>query len=337
MRLWPLSRESLPKQFIRFLDHQSLLQKTALGNRNYCSELVLVCSYEHAELAKKQLEECVVVPNRFILEPIPKNTSAAICFAILSLDPEEIVLIAPSDHLIDFNSEYAKAIEQAKQFALRDQIAIFGISPTSPETGYGYIEGLPDNTVKHFHEKPTFEVAQQYLREGNFYWNSGMICAKAGVLLKAIAEHASYVLQPAEHAFQSSATIDGIPEMYRIPKEEMAKIPAISIDYALLEKMNQLKFVVGNFSWSDIGSFDSLFMQLPKDQKGNAISAKNFVSVDSKNNLVIGGERMISAIDLEDLVIVDTPDALLISKLGSTQKVRAIVQQLRDTSSASLT
>lgn len=332
IRLWPISRECLPKQYINFLDDQkTLLQKTALGNRNLCSECVVVCNNEHHDVTKKQLESCSLYPKKYILEPIPKNTAAAVCFAMLSLDPEKIVLITPSDHLIDYSEEYAAAIHQAQQYAEEDHITIFGIPPQAPETGYGYIEVSSKNIVGRFHEKPSAQVACQYLMQGNFFWNSGMICAKAGVILKAMQQHAPQVLSEVKNAYKKVSITGNSTLTYKIPIEEMEKITSISIDHALLEKMDHLKFVSGKFQWSDVGCFDSLFTQLPKDGAGNAVAAKHFVAVDSKSNLIIGGHRMISTIDVDNLVIVDTPDALLISKLGSTQKVREVVQKLKNT------
>lgn len=330
-RLWPLSREGMPKQFINFLEDRTLLQRTALGNRKYCSDFLLVCNSEHSNLALQQLAECSLIPLKCILEPAPRNTAAAVCLAMLSLDPEEIALITPADHHIDYSEGYLKAIQQAEEFAKQDQITIFGVVPNRPETGYGYIEAPLGHIVTRFHEKPNEDVARTYIEKGHFFWNTGMICAKAGVLLQAMRQYAPEILLKTEEAYKKITKTKSNATLYKVPFEEMAKIPSESIDYALLEKMNNLKFVRGNFLWCDVGSFDSLFIQMPKDAEGNAVSAKNFMSVDSKNNLVIGNNRMISTIDTENLVIVDTPDALLISKIGSTQKVKDVVNKLKGT------
>jgi len=328
-RLWPLSRERLPKQFITFSDQHTLLQKTAIGNRKYSDDFILVCNAEHYWLAQSQLQEIHLQPKKYILEAIPKNTAAAVCLAILSVDPEEVVLITPSDHYIDYSDDYQRAVSQAHTYACANEIAIFGIAPKSPETGYGYIEVDSHHHFKRFHEKPNIHVAKEYLRQGNFYWNSGMICAKAGVLLNAMQIHAPEILEMTAHAYQRASMSDASSSICKISMADMEKIPSISIDYALLEKMSNLRVVAGNFSWSDVGSFDALFTQLSKDDEGNALAARHFVSIDAKNNLIIGNKRLISAIDVENLAIVDTPDALLISKLGSTQKVRAVVDELK--------
>jgi mannose-1-phosphate guanylyltransferase len=252
-----------------------------------------------------------------------------VCLAMLSLDPEEIALITPSDHYIDYSEKYQSAVLKAYESAQQGEIVIFGISPQSAETGYGYIEAAQEGAVRRFHEKPSLEIANEYLKQGNFYWNSGMICAKAGVLLKAMEKHAPEILRACRNAYKNAASAEKDPAVCRIAYNDMMQIPSDSIDYALLEKMHALKIVAAGFSWSDVGSFDALYMQLTKDGEGNALAAKHFVSIDSRNNLIIGNQRMISTIDVENLAIVDTPDALLISRLGSTQKVRAVVNELK--------
>lgn len=325
-RLWPLSREKKPKQFINFSDGKSLLQRTVLGNQQFCSQFMIVCNAEHSYSVQNQLEEVQLEPCSYIFEPIPKNTAAAVCFAMLSIAPEEVALITPADHYINYSEEYIKAVAEAKKYATHDFLAIFGIYPKSPDTGFGYIEVENDKNVKKFHEKPSLKTAKSYLTKGNFYWNSGMICVKAGVFLKQLQQHAPHIYESSRNAFQKAAVTKN---QFKILSDEMEKIPSESIDHALLEKADALKCVPGKFEWNDIGSFDSLFSHLPKDGDGNAVDAKNAHFLDSANNLVLGNKRMISLIDIKDLVIVDTPDALLISKIGSTQKVKEVVTQLK--------
>ncbi len=328
VRLWPLSRQSKPKQFIDLIHETTLLQRTARCNQPATSACMIVCNQEHAHLAEKQLEAVAIHPQYSLLEPVGRNSAAAVCLAMLTLDPETVAFITPADLYIDYSDAYFAALKQAERLAAENQIVVFGIRPQSPETGYGYIEAGSDHTVKRFHEKPTEAVAQGYLNQGNFFWNSGMLCSKAGVLLKAMERHAPEVLSAVKKTHEKATMqCKGSFSVLAFPRESMEKIPAISLDYALLEKMNDLKMVVGDFDWSDVGSFDALFMQLSKDGNGNAGKAHH-LSVDSKDNLIIGNERLIATIDVENLVIVDTPDALLISKRGSTQKVREIVNQI---------
>lgn len=339
-RLWPLSRECHPKQFISFLGARSLLQKTALGNESLCEGCVVVCSSEHYPIISRQFLECSFKPTHCILESIPKNTAAAACLGLQMVTPETIVLITPADHHIEYSEAYFAAVRQAQEYARQGSISIFGITPSRPETGFGYIETTDEGWVHRFHEKPDLKTAQQYLSQGCFYWNSGMVCAKADILLKAMQEYAPDILAASQTAYKKAeTTADSTTSICRIPHEAMIEIPALSLDYALLEKMAQtanstkkraaLRCVLGSFVWSDIGSFDSLFTHLPKDLAGNAVDANSFISIDSKNNLIMGGHRTISTIDVEDLVVVDTPDALLICRAGSTQKVRELVQQLK--------
>lgn len=327
-RLWPLSRECKPKPFISLLDQQTLFQQTAIGNHKFCSELVIVCNVDHACLVQKQLAECKITPRSYIFEAVPKNTAAAVALALSALPSDAILLITPADHYIDYSEEYYESLQKAYAYAKKGNVVIFGIQPRTPETGYGYIEALNDDTVKRFHEKPDAETACRYLLQNNFYWNSGMICAKASSLQKAFKKYAPELFVQAEQAYTSSS-ISSEPPVAKVPIETMINMPAISIDCALLEKMADLKCVKANFRWSDVGSFDSIFTHIPKDEAGNAISAQQMISVDSKNNLVIGSDRMISTVDVDDLVIIDTPDALLISKRGSTQKVKNVVNQLQ--------
>lgn len=326
-RLWPLSRELQPKQFINLGDNKSLFQKTAIGNSKYCSEAIVVCNVEHHFLAQKQLNSSAIQPKLYILEPLAKNTAAAVTLAIMAADPEDIVLVTPSDHQIDYANDYAKALKLAEAFAREDKVVVFGIVPHAPETGYGYIESKGEDVLK-FHEKPNMEVAIKYLAAGNYFWNSGMLCVKARVFLEGMQQHASDIYEATKIAFDRALTkIQG--NVLRVDTNDMANIRAESVDYALLEKSDDLKVIRSDFRWSDLGSFDSLFFQLPKDGAGNALETKSFYGVGAKNNLIISDHRVVSAIDVEDLVVIDTKDALLISKLGSTQKVKEVVSQLK--------
>ncbi|MDP1880387.1 MAG: mannose-1-phosphate guanylyltransferase/mannose-6-phosphate isomerase [Parachlamydiaceae bacterium] len=329
-RLWPLSRECKPKQFLSLLDQKSLLQSTVLGHQALVDECIVVCHQDHYHLALGQLLEYHIMPSKYILESVSRNTAAAVCLSLQGLHPDAIVLITPSDHYIDYSENYFKDVLQAKQFAKQDEIVIFGIPPTRPETGFGYIEASQEGYVHKFHEKPDLGTAKEYIKK-DFVWNSGMICAKANVLLNALKTHVNNVLKDSEFAIQNAKISKEVESMvYRITEECMIQMPSISIDHALLEKLNSLRCIRGHFQWSDIGAFDAIYNHLLKDHEGNSVNAKNIVSIDSKNNFIIGNHRMISTIDIEDLVIIDTPDALLVSKAGSTQKVREVVSQLKD-------
>lgn len=339
-RMWPLSREKLPKQFIPSLNphiQSSYLQATAVGNEQISRKFLIVCNAEHFWLAREHLKQAGVEERaesfQYLLEPIPRNTAAAICLASMSIDPEEIALFIPSDHHIEYTQKYANSILRAQELAKQDEIVLFGIKPFHPETGYGYIEADDSQNVKRFHEKPSEELALQYIQHNNFYWNSGMLCAKARVLLQAIERHAPDIFIACKEAYQNSHRDPSVPFAIRIDENDMRHIPSISIDYALLEKMTNLKCIGADFSWSDLGSFDALYNIMEKDADGNAKASQNIIAIDSHNNLVIGRDKMIAVIDIENLVVVDTPDALLIAQRGSTQKVRDVVNLLKQSDS----
>ncbi|PLY04741.1 MAG: mannose-1-phosphate guanylyltransferase/mannose-6-phosphate isomerase [Arcobacter sp.] len=324
-RLWPISRTLMPKQFVKMFEDKSLFQLTVERNSKNCTSQFIVSNAEQYFLALDQLEELNKINNTYLLEPIGRNTAPAIALACLELDYEEIVLVTPSDHLIKDEKEYKKVLEKAKEFASENKLVTFGITPTFAETGFGYIEASSYD-VKAFHEKPDLETATKYLEDGNFYWNSGMFCFKAGVFLDELKKHAIEVYETSVKAFENASK----DEMIRIKHEDMLAIPEDSIDYAVMEKSNIVKVIPSNIAWSDVGSFDSLYEELPKDENGNTKNEKH-VSIDSKNNLIYGKERCIATVDIEDTIIVDTGDALLISKKGSSQKVKQVVNQIRKT------
>ncbi|WP_066355832.1 mannose-1-phosphate guanylyltransferase/mannose-6-phosphate isomerase [Aliarcobacter skirrowii] len=325
-RLWPISRTLMPKQFVKLFDDKSLFQLTVERNSKLCNSQFIVSNSEQYFLALDQLEELKKDNNRYLLEPIGRNTAPAIALACMQLDYDEIVLVTPSDHLIKDEKEYEKVIKKAKEFAYENKLVTFGISPTFAETGFGYIETVNEFDVKAFHEKPNFEIATSYLKAGNYYWNSGMFCFKAGVFLDELKIHSPNIYETSKIAFENANNTNNL---IRIKHEDMANIPEDSIDYAVMEKSNIVKVIPSNISWSDVGSFDSLYEELPKDKNNNTIN-ENHISIDSKNNLVYGSERKIATVDIEDLIIVDTSDAILISKKGSSQKVKQILNKLKN-------
>ncbi|OIP53989.1 MAG: mannose-1-phosphate guanylyltransferase/mannose-6-phosphate isomerase [Helicobacteraceae bacterium CG2_30_36_10] len=353
-RLWPISRTLMPKQFVKLFDEKSLFQLTVERNSKVCESQFIVSNSEQYFLAFDQLEELNKTNNKYLLEPVGRNTAPAIALACMACGSEEIVLVTPSDHLIKNEIEYEKVVQKAKELAEKNYLVTFGITPSFAETGFGYIEaeGLD---VKAFHEKPDFETATKYLEAGNYYWNSGMFCFKAGVFLEelqkyspeiymacgtafnkvmgdarvnyAISKHSLKATHPRENS--GSAASVAPSDLIRIRHEDMLKIQEDSIDYAVMEKSSKVKVIASDIDWSDVGSFDALYDELPKDKNGNTKNL-NHISIDSKNNLVYGSERKIATVDIEDCIIVDTGDALLISKKGSSQKVKKVVQKLKD-------
>ncbi len=325
-RLWPISRTLMPKQFVKLFNEKSLFQLTVQRNSKVCNSQFIVSNAEQYFLSVDQLEELKKENNKYLLEPVGRNTAPAIALACMELDSEEIVLVTPSDHLIKNEEEYSKVLEKAKELALEDNLVTFGITPTFAETGFGYIESENEYDVKAFHEKPDFETATSYLEAGNYYWNSGMFMFKAGVFLEELKKYSPEIFDTSKDALTNSSKDD----ITRIKHDDMMKIPEDSIDYAVMEKSSKVKVIPSNINWSDVGSFDSLYEELPKDEDGNTLN-KNHVSIDSKNNLIYGKQRKIATVDIEDCIIVDTGDALLISKKGSSQKVKKVVAEVRKT------
>jgi len=324
-RLWPISRTLMPKQFVKLFNDKSLFQLTVERNSKICDSQYVVSNAEQYFLAMDQLEELQKRNNKYLLEPVGRNTAPAIALACMSLDPEEIVLVTPSDHLIKNDAEYKLVVEKAERLADKGNLVTFGITPQFPETGFGYIESYGED-VKAFHEKPDFETAKKYLDDGNYFWNSGMFCFKAGVFLEELKKYSLDIYNRSEIALQNTVK----DNMIRIKHDDMLKIPDDSIDYAVMEKSDKVKVIESDIDWSDLGSFDSLFEELPKDEHNNTINDKH-ISIDSKNNLVYGYDKYIATVDVEDLIIVDTGDALLVSKKGSSQKVKEVVKEIKKT------
>lgn len=323
-RLWPVSRTLFPKQFVKIFNEQSLFQRTILRNKKISNSFMIVLNQEQYFMGLDQIDELKIESKKnFILEPIGRNTAPAIAMAAMASSPDEVLLIVPSDHLIDKQADYEAAVSKAIELASENRIVTFGIKPTYPETGYGYIEAS-DIEVKSFKEKPDLVTAKKYLEAGNFFWNSGMFCFKAGIFLNELKKYAPDIYETTYIAFKNAKSDQTI----RIKKEDMINIRAESIDYAVMEKSDKVNVIPSDIGWSDLGSFDSLYEALPKDESGNTLSP-NTIHIGSKNNLVISEERLISTIDVEDLMIIDTRDALVISKKGSTQKVKDLVGEVK--------
>lgn len=308
-RLWPLSRTLMPKQFVKLFNGKSLFQLTVERNATLCEGQLIVSNGEQYFLAYDQLEELGSLKNHYLLEPIGRNTAPAIALACLSLDAQEVVFVTPSDHLVKNQLAYERSVLRAKELAQEDFLVTFGIQPSFPETGFGYIEA-DGEAVKAFHEKPEHATAVRYLQEGNYYWNSGMFCFKAGIFLDELERFAPEIFLTCKQAY-ANAKRDG---MIRIRYDDMIQIPEDSIDYAVMEKSQRVKVIPSDIGWSDVGSFDALSQELENDAKNNFIFSHKHVSL----------------IDVEDLIVIDTEDALLISQKGSSQKVKEIVGRLKN-------
>ncbi|MDO9055882.1 MAG: mannose-1-phosphate guanylyltransferase/mannose-6-phosphate isomerase [Sulfuricurvum sp.] len=307
-RLWPISRTLMPKQFVKLFEDKSLFQLTVERNSAVCDQQLIVSNSEQYFLAFNQLEEINQANNSYILEPVGRNTAPAIALACMSLDPDEIVLVTPSDHLIKDQHAYVHVITQAAKLASDDYLVTFGITPTFPETGFGYIEASGQD-VKAFHEKPNLKTAELYVNSRNYYWNSGMFCFRAGLFLDELQKWSPAIFDASAQAYTNA--VHG--EMIKISYEDMNAIPDKSIDYAVMEKSNRVKVIPSSIGWSDVGSFDALSDVMPNDE----------------NNNFILSNKPVNLIDVKDLIIIDTEDALLISHKGSSQKVKEVVQHYK--------
>ena len=325
-RLWPISRALMPKQFARLFDGASLFQRTVKTNSSICEAQYIVSNADQYFLAKDQLEEVGADKARFLLEPVGRNTAPAIALACLGLNPDDIVLVSPSDHVIRKADAYEGCLRKAQEFAEKGFLVTFGITPTGPETGYGYIEANGED-VKRFVEKPDLETAKKYVASGRFFWNSGIFCFKASTFLSELEVFSPDILNAAKIAF-ASAKKENKDSLIRVNHDDMMNIPSNSIDYAVMEKSSKVKVVPSDIGWSDLGAFDSLYGEFDHDENGNNINAKH-LGIGSKNSLVLGGQRQICTIDLDNMLIVDTPDALLVAPLASSQKVKKVVDELK--------
>lgn len=309
-RLWPLSRKSWPKQYLPIFEGETLFQKTVNRNKDICDQLTVVGNKDNYHLSRKDLAILDVNGYTEIIEACPRNTAAAIAFAAFDSNPEDILFITPSDHLIGANENYKSKITRGIELAEKGYIVTFGLKPTKPETGFGYIEANGEN-VKSFREKPSQETAETFIKKGNFYWNSGMFCFKAGVFLEELSIFEPEVYETSKIAFENS--IDGFLNEF-----QSLSIPAISVDYAVMEKTKKIKVVPSEFHWSDMGSFESIYdflsdQEHPKDDNGN---------------MVIGTDIHTEFTGLKDTILIQTTDAILVLKKEKAQEVKKVYERL---------
>ncbi|HXH29911.1 MAG TPA: mannose-1-phosphate guanylyltransferase/mannose-6-phosphate isomerase [Bacteriovoracaceae bacterium] len=327
-RLWPLSRTHYPKQFVNLVGKNSLFQEAILRNTPLASSVTVSVNQQHYFLAADQVEDLALPTDvSFILEPVGKNTAPALALAALWSEPEEIILAVPSDHVILNTAAYGNAVARASDLARQEKIVTFGVVPVSAETGYGYIK-TDGEEVLAFKEKPDLVTAQEYFSSGNYLWNSGMFCFRAKVFLEKLKLHSPQLYQQCSITYENAKK--GVNLRPRL--EDMSLIGSESIDYALLEKASDMAVVHANFQWSDLGSFDSLRDFFPTDLQGNT-KAPNIINLNSKNNFILGQSRLITTIDVEDLMIIETPDAMLVTKKGSSQRVRELVTEVNRSNS----
>ncbi len=335
-RLWPLSRQNLPKQFLALVGERSLYQETVLRASRLpgAQAPVTVCSDDHRFMVGEQLQGVGVASGGILLEPVARNTAPAIALAALHLaaaSPDATMLVLPADHLIEDEAAFRNAVGRAMALAEAGWLVTFGIQPDGPETGYGYIArgaALSDGgfEVARFVEKPDLATAQAYLADGGYAWNSGMFLFRAQRYLDELATHAPAMLAAVRKAHAAARSdLDFI----RVDAEAFAASPDDSIDYAVMEKTSRAAVVPVSCGWSDIGSWSSLWSVAERDDDGNRTEG-DVIAVDTRGSLVRASERrLIATLGVEDLVVIDTPDATLVARKDRVQDVKAIVDKLK--------
>lgn len=334
-RLWPVSRESHPKPFIRLADGQSLLQKAFLRGA-HLGDVTQVLTVTNREFLFKTEDEFREIndgqiPTSFLLEPFGRNTAAAVAAATVQIaenEPEAILLILAADHLISDQAAFAEAVEDAAVLARQDYLVTFGIKPDAPETGYGYIEA-EGNQVRRFVEKPDAKTAAEYVKSGRFYWNSGMFCFKASTMLEEMQKHCPAILDSVRLCLGSSRRAEGKGFTHcELDAELFEKVPEDSIDYAVMEKSNRVAVVPCNIGWSDIGSWSALGDLIAADADGNRVDGEALLH-NVANCSIRSSERLVGVVGVSDLIIVDTPDALLVANKSCAQDVKHVYAELK--------
>jgi mannose-1-phosphate guanylyltransferase len=333
-RLWPLSRQLNPKQFLKLFGEKTMFQQTLLRleGLNSASPIV-VCSEEHRFLAAEQLRELEFKDASIILEPSPRNTAPAIALAALhsmKKDENPLLLVLPADHLIADPDSFRKAVLLALPEADKRRLVTFGIMPDRPETGYGYIRkgeqrGSNIWSVSSFTEKPDEDTARRYLEGGEYWWNGGMFLFHAGSYLEELRRHAPDIHNSCTKAMESaSKDLDFL----RVSKEAFETSSSLSIDYAVMEKTDIASVVPLDCGWNDVGSWDSLWEACEKNGDGNTIRG-DVKAIEVKNSLLRAESRLLAAVGVEDLVVVETKDAVLVAHRDHVQKIRDLVEDIR--------
>ena len=333
-RLWPLSRSGFPKQFLSFGSTETLFQKASLrcnAITNNVRSLLVVTNEDHRFIAHEQLREIGLTSASLLLEPVGRNTAPAMTLAALQAMMEgddPILFVTPADQTIQDDDAFQKAARRAIQLAMNDSMVILGVVPAFAHTGYGYIRSEGD-TVAQFVEKPSLKTAERYLKEGNYYWNAGIFVTKASVWLNALEQFRPDIAYATQNAWRYK-TVDN--HFLRPDKEAFKAIPAESVDCAVIEHLPNsaisIKMVPLDAGWNDLGSWNAVWETSPTTNEGNAVSG-DVVLVDSTNNFVHASSRIVGLVGVNDIVVVETPDAILVADKESSQDVKKLVERLK--------
>ena len=329
-RLWPLSRQSLPKQFVPLLGDKSLLQATfeLVAPLAQAHPIWTVANHEHRFLVKEAAEKAGV-NGRHLLEPIGRNTAAAMAAAALNADPEQLLLFLPADHHVPDAAHFCQTVTQGAEAAKAGAIVTFGITPSQPHTGYGYIQIQPsEETAKkviRFVEKPDAATAMSYLAEGSYFWNAGIFLVAAKTLIKALEQHAPDILEAVSAAVKAQRA-DG--DFLHLDKTAFARCRSESIDYAVLEKHANIAMVPFSGAWSDVGSWNAVADLASADANDNRVIGKG-TAHQAKSTYIHAPHRPVVALGTEQLLIIDTPDAVLVAAQSHAEAVKTVVAELK--------
>ncbi|NJD56876.1 MAG: mannose-1-phosphate guanylyltransferase/mannose-6-phosphate isomerase [Nitrospirae bacterium] len=336
-RLWPLSRELYPKQLLPLVGTHTMLQNTVARLRGIdgAGAPLIVANDSHRFMVAEQMRLIGVKPEAIMLEPVGRNTAPAVAVAALHASAKRkdpVLLVLPADHVIKDAASFHAAVAAGEQLAKQGRLITFGIVPTGPETGYGYIKkgkklgakGI-GHAVERFVEKPDLATAAKYVSSGDYLWNSGMFMFRASSFLKELKRFAPAMLAACIRAYKASARD---LDFLRLGEEAFAASPGDSIDYAVMEKTAAAAVIPLDAGWSDVGSWASLWEVHPRDRSGNAI-AGDVIAKDMKNSLIHAGSRLVAAIGLKDVVVVETADAVLVAHKDHSQKVKQVVDELK--------
>lgn len=337
-RMWPLSRESYPKQFLNLYGDQTLLQQTVtrLSRIDQIAAPILIANNEQRFIVAEQLRMADISDASIVLEPTGRNTAPAVAlasFVAIDKDPDAILVILPSDHVIINNALFQDLVLDAVEIALQGKLVTFGIVPTDANTGYGYIlkgETLHEDNKIHrvasFVEKPNFEKATEYYASGDYYWNSGMFVFSARTYLNELGKWQPKILENVRHALELGAKSY---DFIRVDSEAFASCPSLSIDYAVMEHTEHATVIAANgLGWSDIGSWNALAEITPADEYGNNILG-DVITEDVKSSYLRSENRMLAVLGVENLIVIETADAVLVAHKDNAQDVKKIVEKLR--------
>ena len=335
-RLWPLSRKQYPKQYLPLAGDNTMLQEAilSLSGLNNLADPIIVCNVDHRFIVAEQCQQIDITNPTILLEPVGRNTAPAIAAAALQSLKETddaVLLVLSADHVIQDIEAFHQAINIASHQAQEGKLATFGIVPTDSNTGYGYIKAFKDgvdgaHNVEEFVEKPDLETAEKYLGQGNYLWNSGIFMFKAGTLIDELTAHSPEIVTLVNDALNNAAQDF---DFIRLNKQAFESSPTDSIDYALMEKSDNVVVVPLDAGWSDVGSWLTLYDIGVKDDNGNVIKG-DVITQDTINTYIHANDHMIATIGVQDLVIVDTPNATLISTKDKAQEVKKIVERLQE-------